>query len=81
MSDEKKFGQVMAGQGGDTIDWAKLQEKLNQGLGGQHPAIERRMPYGSDTCPSCGYCQHCGRGGRQYYPYFSWCGSSSTTLR
>ena len=21
------------------------------------------------TCPNCGYCPHCGRGGQQFYPY------------
>ena len=22
----------------------------------------------TDTCPRCGYCQHCGRGGPYWYP-------------
>ena len=33
-----------------------------------------RTPYG--TCPSCGYCPHCGRGGQQFYP--TWPGPSIT---
>lgn len=23
-----------------------------------------------ETCPNCGYCKHCGRGGHQVYPMY-----------
>jgi hypothetical protein len=23
----------------------------------------------TNTCPNCGYCPHCGRGGHQFQPY------------
>ena len=25
-----------------------------------------------DTCPHCGYCPHCKRGGHRVYPYWQW---------
>lgn len=48
----------------------KLQGGLSYGYG-----------LGGSTCPSCGYCRHCGRGGHYYppSPWITYGGSTGTT--
>jgi len=28
-----------------------------------------KVEHKQETCPKCGYCPHCGRGGQQFVPY------------
>ncbi len=49
----------------------KLQE-LQASLPEQNAIAQQTGWYGQplNTCPSCGYCPHCGRGGHQTQPYY-----------
>lgn len=51
------------------------QEPKNQTTESTAPTchqIPSHTNYVNNSCPNCGFCPHCGRGGYQFYPNHYW---------
>ena len=90
---ETLLGQLEQAQAKMQAEKAKqIQEKeetiktqlefMKKYLQSNNIATQNTIPnsyYGyGNTCPCCGYCRHCGRGGKYSYPYYNdypkiWC--------